>query len=110
MALAREIGQFINDNRGYLESFDKIVIYYDNGQEELGRILVDVLKGKHNVEHRIEFDHKEKRLFQVSDMLTVIDKLDYKRKNNIAFTKNEEYFFRGKDFRNIINLLKDKRI
>ena len=43
-------------------------------------------------------------------MLTVIDKLDYKRKNDITFTKNEEYFFRGKDFRNIINLLKEKRI
>lgn len=43
-------------------------------------------------------------------VLTVIDKLDYKRKNNIAFTKNEEYFFIGKDFRNIINLLKEKRI
>ena len=63
-----------------------------------------------NVERRIEFDHKEKRLFQVSDMLTVIDKLDYKRKNNIPFTKAEKYFFNGKDFRHIINLLKKKRI
>ena len=37
---------------------------------------------KHDAERRIEFDHKKKRLFQVSDMLTVIDKLEYKRKNN----------------------------
>ncbi len=62
------------------------------------------------VERRIEFDHTKKRLFQVSDMLTVIDKLDYKRKNNIFFTKAERYFFNGKDFRHIINLLKNKRI
>lgn len=46
-------------------------------------------------------------LFQVSDMLTVIDKLDYKRKNNIPFTKPEVFFFRGKDFMHIINLLKN---
>ena len=43
-------------------------------------------------------------------MLTVIDKLDYKRKNNIPFTNAEKFFFRGKDSRHIINLLKNKRI
>lgn len=63
-----------------------------------------------DVERKINFDHKKKRLFQVSDMLTVIDKLEYKRKNNIPFTKAEKYFFNGKDFRRIINLLKNKRI
>ncbi len=62
------------------------------------------------VERRIEFDHTKKRLFQVSDMLTVIDKLDYKRKNNIPFTNAEKYFFNSKDFRHIVNLLKNKRI
>ena len=110
MALAREIGQFINDNIDYLESFDKIVIYYDNGQETLATILDTLFATNPNVERRIEFDHTKKRLFQVSDMLTVIDKLDYKRKNNIPFTNAEKFFFKGKDFRHIINLLKNKRL
>jgi len=110
MALAREIGKFINTNRDYLESFDKIVIYYDNGQETLATILDTLFATNPKVERRIEFDHTKKRLFQVSDMLTVIDKLDYKRKNNLPFTKSESYFFNGKDFRHIINLLKNKRI
>lgn len=110
VALAREIGQFINDNKEYLDSFDKIVIYYDNGQETLATILDALFASNPKVERRIDFDHTKKRLFQVSDMLTVIDKLDYKRKNNIAFTKAETFFFRGKDFRHIINLLKNKRI
>lgn len=110
MALAREIGNFINNNREYICSFDKVVIYYDNGQETLATILDTLFAAIPNVERRIEFDHKNKRLFQVSDMLTVIDKLDYKRKNGIPFTKAEEYFFNGKDFRHIINLLKKKRI
>lgn len=109
-ALAKEISKFINDNREYIDSFDKVVIYYDNGQETLATILDTLFATSLNVERRIEFDHKKKRLFQVSDMLTVIDKLDYKRKNNIPFTKAEEYFFNGKDFRHIINLLKNKRI
>ncbi len=110
MALAREISSFINDNKEYLDSFDKIVIYYDNGQETLATVLDTLFATNSKVERRIEFDHKKKRLFQVSDMLTVIDKLDYKRKNNIPFTKAERYFFNGKDFRHIINLLKNKRI
>lgn len=110
MALAREIGQFINDNKAYFDTFDKIVIYYDNGQETLATILDTLFATNPKVERKIGFDHIKKRLFQVSDMLTVIDKLDYKRKNNTAFTKAEKYFFNGKDFRHIINLLKNKRI
>ena len=110
MALAREIGQFINDNKAYFDTFDKIVIYYDNGQETLATILDTLFATNPKVERKIEFDHIKKRLFQVSDMLTVIDKLEYKRKNNITFTKAEKYFFNGKDFRHIINLLKNKRI
>ena len=110
MALAREIGQFINDNREYLESFDKIVIYYDNGQETLATILDTIFATNSKVERRVDFDHTEKRLFQVSDMLTVIDKMDYKRKNKMPFTKAEKYFFTGKDFRQIIDLLKNKRL
>ena len=93
IALAREIGKLITENKNYFNSFDKIVIYYDNGQETLATILDTLFATNPNVERRTEFDHGKKRLFQVSDMLTVIDKLDYKRKNNIAFTKAEKYFF-----------------
>ena len=99
-----------NENKEYINSFDKVVIYYDNGQETLATILDTLFVSYPNVERRIDFDHKKKRLFQVLDMLTVIDKLDYKRKNNIPFTKAEKYFFNGKDFRHIINLLKNKRL
>ena len=76
----------------------------------MATILDTLFATNPKVERKIGFDHTKKRLFQVSDMLTVIDKLDYKRKNNIAFTKAEKYFFNGKDFRHIINLLKNKRI
>ena len=82
----------------------------DNGQETLATILDTLFVSYPNVERRIDFDHKKKRLFQVSDMLTVIDKLDYKRKNNIPFTKAEKYFFSVKDILGIIRQLKSKRL
>lgn len=65
-------------SNNYVEEFDKVVVYYDNGQEALGAIIDTLLINKTNVERRIEFDHKERRLFQVSDMLTFVDKIVYK--------------------------------
>ena len=106
--LNQEINKFVQNNKKYFNSFEKIVIYYDNGQETLGNILDKIFIGS-SIEKRDNFNHKEKRLFQVSDMLTIIDKLDYKRKNNLEFTKAETFFFEGENFRHIINLLKGKR-
>ena len=54
MTLAREISKFINDNREYINSFDKIVIYYDNGQETLATILDTLFANYPNVERRID--------------------------------------------------------
>ncbi len=56
-----------------------------------------------------EFDHKEKRLFQVSDMLTFVDKIVYKHNNKIELTKAEKYFFSVKDILGLIRQLKPKR-
>lgn len=108
--LTTEINNFFNYIESYISNFKKIVIYYDNGQETLGKIIDSLLIDKRNVEHRIEFDHKEKRLFQVSDMLTFIDKIIYKYNHNIAMTKSEKYFFSTKDILGIIRQLKNKRI
>jgi len=95
-AISIEVSKFINENKEYFDSFDKIVIYYDNGQETLATILDIVFATNERAERRIEFDHIKKRLFQVSDMLTFIDKLDYKYHNNMPFTKAEKKFFKNK--------------
>lgn len=108
--LAIKINEFFNSISNYIDQFKKVVVYYDNGQDALGAIIDTLLMTKNNVEHRIEFDHKEKRLFQVSDMLTFVDKIDYKYHHKIPFTKAEKYFFQIKDIIDIKRRLKDKRI
>lgn len=108
--LAIEISKFFNLISDYMNEFEKVVVYYDNGQEALGAIIDTLLITKSNVEHRIEFNHKEKRLFQVSDMLTFIDKIVYKHQNNILMTRAEQYFFSVKDILGIIRQLKNKRL
>lgn len=99
----------IKAHENYFNKFDKIVLYYDNGQDVLGNILENIFNRFDGFEHRIDFDHKEKRLFQVSDMLTYIDKYDYKYKNREKFNKGEEYFFTINDIRRILKELKSKR-
>lgn len=37
--LGREISNVIEKNKTFFDGFDKIIVYYDNGQIELGAIL-----------------------------------------------------------------------
>ena len=107
--ISMEINKMIKENETYFERFDKIVMYYDNGQEVLGTILDSIFCWFDGFEHRVDFDHKEKRLFQVSDMLTFVDKYDYKYKNKIPFTEGEKYFFSVEDIRRVLKELNKKR-
>ena len=107
--LSSEINKMIKNHETYFEKFDQIVMYYDNGQETLGTILDSIFLRFDGFEHRVEFDHKEKRLFQVSDMLTYIDKYDYKYKHKMEFTRSEKYFFTTADIRKILKELSKKR-
>lgn len=109
-AISIEINKFINENKRYFDTFDKIVIYYDNGQETLATILDIIFATDERIERRVKFDHVRKRLFQVSDMLTFIDKLDYKYHNNMPFTRAEKYFFSNKEIEYIKRKLKNKRL
>ena len=107
--LSAEINKMIKEHEMYFNRFDKIVMYYDNGQETLGTILDSIFLRFEGFEHRVNFNHKEKRLFQVSDMLTFIDKYDYKYKNKMPFTRGEKYFFSVEEIRKILKELNKKR-
>lgn len=107
--LSLEINNMVKEHERYFNKFDMIIMYYDNGQEVLGTILDAIFSRYEGFEHRVEFDHKEKRLFQVSDMLTYIDKYNYKYKNKMSFTKSEQYFFNLDEIRKILKELNKKR-
>ena len=103
------INQMLKEHEKYFNKFDKIILYYDNGQEVLGTILDSIFLRYEKYTHKIDFNHKEKRLFQVSDMLTYIDKYNYKYKNKMSFTKGEKYFFTMEEMRKILKELDKKR-
>ena len=107
--LSIEINKMINEHEKYFNKFDEIVMYYDNGQEILGTILDSIFYRFKNFKHKVNFNHEEKRLFQVSDMLTYIDKYDYKYKNKKTFSKSEKYFFGFEEIRTILKQINKKR-
>ena len=94
----------------YMEGFEKVTIYYDNGQETLASILDNFCQAKKNVEHKTIFNHIEERLFQVADMLTVIEKIIYKHKQKIPRTNAELHFFQIKEILNMMRELKSKKL
>lgn len=105
-----EINSMIKKIDKYLNKYDKIVLYYDNGQEVLGKILDQAFIKFSGFEHRITFNHEEKRLFQLTDMLTYLDKYYYKYNHKKGFTKGEKFFFTEEEMRKIYNDLDKKRI
>ena len=107
--LSSEINKMIRIHKDFFDKFDKIVLYYDNGQETLGIVLDSIFSQFDGFEHKVNFNHKEKRLFQVSDMLTYSDKYDYKYKNKLKFAKAEMYFFTNDEIRKILKELNKKR-
>ncbi len=107
--LSIAINQMIKKHEQYFNKFDKIVMYYDNGQEILATILESIFLRFDSFEHKVDFNHEEKRLFQISDMLTYIDKYDYKYKNKRKFTKGEKFFFNVDEIRKILKELNKKR-
>lgn len=107
--LSAQINKMIMEHWDYFDKFDNIVMFYDNGQEPLGYILDLLFSRFDGFLHKIDFNHKEKRLFQVSDMLTYIDKAIYKHKNNIKYKKAELYFFGNEELRKIARELDKNR-
>ncbi len=106
-----EINNMIKRNEKYFSKFDKVEVYYDNGQNDLAKVIDKVFKENfENYEHIVEFDHVENRLFQIADMLTYIDKVDYKYQNKSNYSKHEIYFLEKDEMRNIIRELSRKRL
>jgi hypothetical protein len=107
--LSKQLFRFINDNIHAFSIFDKTIVYYDNGQIDLTKVLVSVFSTSlNNVEFRKAFpvDYK---LFQVADLLCTTELLSLKLQRK-SLSKSEKSFFPSvKKLRKIyISKMKDK--
>lgn len=92
-AIRKELQSLVDNNLEYFQGFDKVQIFYDRGQKPLDKIINDIFGEFGGYEQVANFDHSEKKLFQVADMLTYVDKIIYKYKHNIKLTTTEAIFF-----------------
>ena len=91
----------ITNNQKFFDGFDKILIYYDNGQRTLGVAIKEAFSILGNYEQIDKFNHTQERPFQNADLLTFIYKYYYNFKNKQNLSNDEIYFFQSIEMRTI---------
>lgn len=93
--IACTISLFIRDNLPFFQEFDKVILYYDNGQHELSRILTMAMSANlSNCEMR-KVSPNNYKLFQVADLLCTLTLLETKMKVG-ELSKSELLIFHSK--------------
>lgn len=95
VSLSRQIASFVDSNTDYFKQFDRVVIYYDNGQTEVTKIIVSVFEALiRGVKYKKPTPGKYK-LFQSADLVCSLELMGLKMKNS-NLSKTELRFFRDK--------------
>ena len=107
--LGREISTFIQKNQGFFETYDKIIVYYDNGQIELSAILNAVFSIHfRNVEFR-KAEPQQYRLLQVADFICSINLLRIKSSENRLRKSEEKFFYKSQELKKTFIRSVDKK-
>lgn len=90
--LSRDISDKLNKNMDYFRRFDKIIVYYDNGQHELNKVITAIFSSLFsNVEFK-RVQPSDYKLFQVADLICTWELLALKSECG-DFTESEKSFF-----------------
>ena len=99
--LAREINRLLNIHQDFFEAFDKFIIYYDNGQNELSAILNAVLSIHFsNVEFR-KAEPQKYRLLQAADFVCSMELLRIKREEKRLSKSEEKFFYKPQELKKV---------
>lgn len=90
--LSKQISLFIKDNMSYFNSFDKIKIYYDNGQIEVNKIIGIVFSSVLVEPEFIKVKPSDYKLFQAADLFCYFKLLSLKLEAKLI-SPLELYFF-----------------
>ncbi|MBE6141463.1 MAG: DUF3800 domain-containing protein [Erysipelotrichaceae bacterium] len=94
-AMAKALSILIRDNIQYFHSFDKITIYYDNGQSQLRSLLLGIFSANFLNYEMVLARQSEHPFMQVADLAASLSLLDYKvHESNLSNSENE--FFAGR--------------
>lgn len=110
VALSKQLSNFIRENYNFFMNFDKIILYYDNGQVELGKLLAtvfSVLLPQTEMRKVLPADY---RLFQVADLICTLELISLKNENHMLSKSEKDFFSSMRDMKkNYIKPLLKKR-
>ena len=90
--ISKALASILLNNGDFWNGFDKLIIYYDNGQIELTKILTSVFNTLYtHVEFR-KVRPVDYKLFQIADLICTIELLAEKAETN-SFSHSELEFF-----------------
>lgn len=91
-AMSRSLGALIRENYGYFQQFDRVIIYYDNGQKEITNMVNSVFNALlANAEVR-RIRPADYSLFQAADLCCTLALLQTKLTEH-SMSKSENVFF-----------------
>jgi len=107
--LSKKLSAFLEDNYTRFQSYGRLVIYYDNGQNELTKILLSVFEAKiGNIDYRKAFP-SDCKLLQVADLICTLQLLALKRDTKSLSKSELNFFSNSKKLRkSYLTLLYDK--
>ena len=107
--VSKALAYALRNNENFWNKFDKVIIYYDNGQIELTKILTSVFSTLYtHVEFR-KVKPVDYKLFQIADLICTMELLAEKAETN-SFSRSEMDFFDNvRDFKkNYLKHIKKK--
>ena len=97
--LSKAIASEFRIHEDYFNSFDKIIVYYDNGQDELKKIITKLFSAFFpDVEFR-KVQPSEYKLFQVADLICTWEMTALKAEQNNFSSSEMEFFDSPREFK-----------
>ena len=93
--MAKELSSFIRDNLTFFQKFNDVILYYDNGQTELNRILNFALSTELSTYSYRKVLPINYKLFQAADLICTLKLLDLKCEHG-ELSRSEQLMFHSK--------------
>lgn len=90
--LSKMLSNFMIDNLSYFQQFDEVIVYYDNGQGVVNKLISQVFPSFLNNVSFMKVFPSQYRLFQIADILCTLKHIELKMIEK-RLSKSEMIFF-----------------
>lgn len=107
--LSRAITNIIEQHWDYFHKFDKLIIYYDNGQHDLGVVLNAVFSAHFSTIEFRKAAPQQYRLLQAADFICIMELLRIKRQENNLSRSEKMFFYKPRELKKTFLKIVDRK-